>query len=642
MSHKTPFLYILILWIAGLLFANLLNFSIYACFGFLLIALVFRKFKIVSDICLMLAVFFCSSAYNKMPQLKIDNGVYEIQCVCTEVMTQGNVIVESGNHKFYLKTDTNLNLFYGNKLLLKGKISEISNASNIYAFSYWNYLKKKGVYHRIYPIDSIQIIGQSRNLIFYALQLRKLLLNKTDTLVGDKNVNAFLKSVVLGYRNDMEAETRDLFEETGTVHLLAVSGLHTSAVYCFINFLMSFFGLKNRKARLLVIPVLWAYAFISGLSPSVVRAAQILSFILLGDAFTKDFTPVNSLAASAFFSLLLDKYAIFSLSMQMSYAAYTGIILIFPLLKDIYKGKSKIIRSIYELAAISISAQITTLPLCVYYFHFFSLTSFIINIAVVPLTSYVLYIFLTILCLPTIVGSYFVFTVEILYYCIIWLVSIFRNINVVLTNLYPTVSQIICGYLLCFALLQMFLKRNRFYFRLSVCMLSVFIGVSLVHQYTLHSKCELIVFNLYRESCVVLNYKGFYQFIVAPENDRYRSQYMPYIVGYHLGPLPTEHNLKGSNFESLNGIISCSGKKIRIFNESINTDTITDYNVLIITDNITPDKVFTNNVSTVLPEEVILDGSNSRASITKWQTFCDTNKIRITQTSEDGSVKVEM
>lgn len=155
---------------------------------------------------------------------------------------------------------------------------------------------------------------------------------------------------------------------------------------------------------MILIPLIWLVACITGLSPSACRAATILSFITIGEAFRQETIPLNAIAAAAFFSLLINPELLYSVSFQMSYAAYTGIILIYPLMQ--IKKMHKFLRPLYTLLCISFSAQIMTLPIMAYYFHSISLNSIFINLITVPAASFLLYGGIILLALPEFISFY--------------------------------------------------------------------------------------------------------------------------------------------------------------------------------------------------------------------------------------------
>lgn len=158
--------------------------------------------------------------------------------------------------------------------------------------------------------------------------IRNNLATKLQQVIPDSTTYKLLAALCLGCRQEITSATKELFQNTGTIHILAISGLHIGAIFAFFLCLLRLFHFKSRKSRLILIPLIWFVACITGLSPSACRAATILSFITIGEAFKQETIPLNAIAAAAFFSLLINPELLYSVSFQMSYAAYTGIILI--------------------------------------------------------------------------------------------------------------------------------------------------------------------------------------------------------------------------------------------------------------------------------------------------------------------------
>jgi competence protein ComEC len=204
-----------------------------------------------------------------------------------------------------------------------------------------------------------------------------------------------LASLTLGYRDQMDEETRDAFSHAGAMHVLAVSGLHLGVIYLFFRYLFSLF-LRRRGgkviAAIITVLVLWVFAFIAGLPPSAMRAATMFSFIAMGSAFEKETSPFNSLAASAFFLLLLNPMLVTHVGFQLSYAAVTGIIFIYPRINSLWSPSFFLTRWLFQLLALSLAAQIATFPLAIHYFHIFPKYFLLTNLLVIPLTTVVLYL----------------------------------------------------------------------------------------------------------------------------------------------------------------------------------------------------------------------------------------------------------
>ena len=156
------------------------------------------------------------------------------------------------------------------------------------------------------------------------------------------------------------------------MHVLAVSGLHVGIIFLILNTLLSFLGTSKNgrvvKAIILLI-ALWSYALLTGLSPSVLRAATMFSFVIMGTVLNRKSSIYNTLAASAFFLLIINPNLLFEVGFQLSYIAVLGIVYLQPLIYNRIYTRWWLLDKIWAITAVSIAAQIATLPLTLYYFH---------------------------------------------------------------------------------------------------------------------------------------------------------------------------------------------------------------------------------------------------------------------------------
>ena len=203
----------------------------------------------------------------------------------------------------------------------------------------------------------------------------------------------FLKGVLLGYRADLSTDIKQSFMNTGTIHILAVSGLHVGVIALIVYAMISFLRLPKKFAGMMTILGLVLFMFITGARPSVVRATIMASVILIGTTFERKPDVYNSLSVAAIIILLLDSNALFDVGFQLSFAAVLSIVYIYPILKkliDLIPERFEEIKSIdyvLSLFAVSLSAQIGTLPFTAYYFGRVSFVSLLANLIVVPLSG---------------------------------------------------------------------------------------------------------------------------------------------------------------------------------------------------------------------------------------------------------------
>ena len=275
-------------------------------------------------------------------------------------------------------------------------IKEIASAGNPFVFDYKKFMSSKGIYHQInLQKTAYQIISPGNSLnpadFFEKIRahIKKLFIK--NGITGKEYQLA--SSLLIGERNLLDPEIVKSFQQAGTIHILAISGLHIGILLLFINFI--FLPVKKKGGKklflLLTLTVLWLYAFITGLSPSVLRAVVMFSFFQIGLNLKRENYILNSLFASAFILILLKPSIVYEVGFQLSYAAVLGIIAFYPILsKPIQKWK-KPWKWLGDLFIVSLSAQLGILPLSLYYFHQFPLFFLLANLLVIPLLFLVLF-----------------------------------------------------------------------------------------------------------------------------------------------------------------------------------------------------------------------------------------------------------
>lgn len=252
---------------------------------------------------------------------------------------------------------------------------------------YIDYLHRQGIdlmgYARASDIDIIPYHHHPLTYIRYVLRPKALAI--IDSHCKDHNANPILKALLLGYKADLSSDVKEDFIDSGTMHILAVSGLHTGIIG-YLLFLVSqliFFWTKsNSVLRLVLISGgLVFFAEISGGAPPVWRASIMLIIYLISRKTSNYSSPLNLVACAAIILLIYDHNYLFDLSFQLSFSAVLGILLIYPILESLYYPSSKIGKYLCGIVYMGIAAQISLLPLSFYYFNQVSLLS--------PLTSIV-------------------------------------------------------------------------------------------------------------------------------------------------------------------------------------------------------------------------------------------------------------
>ena len=247
---------------------------------------------------------------------------------------------------------------------------------------YVRYLHQSGIDHICYIKEAEDLIFKgisSSPYSFVRYNLRQRAIDVLDNHIHDDHAQSILKALLLGYKSDLDKELKSSFIDSGTMHILAVSGLHTGVIALILMTICKwlFFWTTRRSLFRLVFIIsgLVLFAELSGGAPPVWRAVIMLSIYLIGKYFSAIAHSLNLIAVAALILLVWDHNYLYNLSFQLSFAAVTGIILIYPILEKVYYPRGKIAKYVVGIIYMGIAAQVALLPLSFYYFHKISLLS---------------------------------------------------------------------------------------------------------------------------------------------------------------------------------------------------------------------------------------------------------------------------
>ena len=278
----------------------------------------------------------------------------------------------------------------GDNIIFSTAPQQIKNYGNPFEFDYKKYLERKKIYRQLYLSKNSWKYAETTSnptLTILAEQFREKLLEIYRSQKLGKNELEILSALTLGYKRELDPETKRVFSASGAMHILAVSGLHVGIVFWMIALLFGF--LRKRKTGRLIfvifsIVLLWSYAFITGLSPSVMRASTMFTIFVIGENISRKPNSYNSLAASAMFLLLFNPNNLFEVGFQLSYSAVFGILYLQPKLCNLITVNNKFLKFFWTLLTVSIAAQISTFPLTTFYFNQFPIYFWITNLFVIP------------------------------------------------------------------------------------------------------------------------------------------------------------------------------------------------------------------------------------------------------------------
>lgn len=248
-----------------------------------------------------------------------------------------------------------------------------------------------------------------------ATTLQQRAVAKLGRYCGDSLSHATLEAMVTGARSGIAAELREAYSRTGLSHILAVSGLHLAVVAMAVGWLLMPLALVHRGHRLrnlLVIIALWLFAFTSGASPSVLRAATMFSVVQLAYFTSSRYASLNALMATIFLMLVYRPDYLHDLSFQLSVVAVVGIVVwAVPIVRGL-RCKGVVVRVVLTSFAVGIAATLWTMPIVSHHFGNLPLIGVLLTPLLLPLSYVIVGFGVIALALPSVVSVPFIAVAE--------------------------------------------------------------------------------------------------------------------------------------------------------------------------------------------------------------------------------------
>lgn len=319
---------------------------------------------------------------------------YRTELSLHQVKTSKQWKTATGKLLFYIKKDSLApppNLQYGDVLLVKGTPRIIEPPKNPQQFNYKRYLSYQNIHHQHFTnsLSYKKMDNAPPSYIFsLSIKIRDYCNTQLRQLINSPQEYGIATALLLGIKDRLDSEVLEAYSGAGLMHLLAVSGLHVGFIYLLLSILLK--HLKRVPGgkiffALIIIGCLWLYAFITGLSASVLRAVTMFSVITAAQATKRRTNIYNTLAFSAFALLVYDPFMLTSVGFQLSYLAVAGIVYMQPKIYGWLYVSNNILDRAWQLTSVSIAAQIATFPLALYYFHQFPNYFLLSNLLVLPL-----------------------------------------------------------------------------------------------------------------------------------------------------------------------------------------------------------------------------------------------------------------
>lgn len=281
----------------------------------------------------------------------------------------------------------------GDLIAFEAHLLRIKNQGNPYETDYARLQYNKGIlYTQHLKLDQIEKIGHKDSFRNKITRLRGNLEQRIINSRLDADTQSFMIALLLGDAAFIDRDTRYAYSCAGIAHILALSGLHVGIVTLLIWFLLYPLDyLRLKKLRLgVTLLMLIAFAMLTGLSASVIRATVMTAFVFIGYVLFTKSSPLSALAAAALVILVITPSALFNVGFQLSFITVAAIIIFFPQKRNNSNKKNPVLSYVSSTVIVSLIAMLSTLMLSAYYFHTISLASVFSNMLVLPVLTVVM------------------------------------------------------------------------------------------------------------------------------------------------------------------------------------------------------------------------------------------------------------
>ncbi len=539
----------------------------------------------------------------------------------------------SGKLLFSLSVDSTLKeLRVDDELVVYAKPDSILPPLNPHQFDYRSYLQKQGIQHQIRTnfLSVVTKENASKTLFGLASNFREFIISKLKKGNFGEEELGVIQALLLGKRDDISENTYNNYTNAGAVHILAVSGLHVGIILLLLEFFLSPLAClpKGKTLKLLlVVLLLWGYAFVAGLSPSIVRAVTMFSFVAYALYLNRPTNSFNIIALSLLFILLVKPLFLFQVGFQMSYAAVFAIVWIYPKLQKFWFPENIIVRKVWQLLSVSVAAQLGVLPISLFYFHQFPALFFISNLLIIPFLGLILGLGILVIALalmdllPTFLVDGFNWIIKMMNSIVGWVA---HQEGFIIKNIPFDSVQLILGYLIIIVLV-VFLSRPKW--RVALVLFGgviTFQSWNIWNQDQLHKKEVVILAHRHRNT-VLLHQLGDSLSIITPDSSNIENIVNNYSVAERIQKMNTS-KLKNS--------YRLGDKKLFVVDSLgiLPLEKQPDYVLLTQSPKINLERL----LDSIRPKTIFADGSNYPSLVNKWKLSCAQKEIPFHYTGEKG------
>jgi competence protein ComEC len=560
------------------------------------------------------------------------------------IKTKGTIIL-------YFKKDSSLSgIEYGTRLVISKPLQEIKNSGNPGGFDYKRYSLFQGITHQAYLKENeFEILSSTNKTLFQQFinnSRSKVLSILRNNIKGEKELG-LAEALLIGYKDDLDKTLVQSYSNTGVVHVIAISGLHLGLIYWLLTWF--FKPLQKRKLNpiaigwlrpIFILTGLWLFSLLAGAQPSVLRSAFMFTCIVLGDSFARKSSIYNTLALSALLLLCINPYWLWDVGFQLSYGAVLSIVIFMQPIYHWFYIKNKILDFIWKLNAVTIAAQILTVPIGIYHFHQFPNYFLLTNFLAVPLSSLIL-LGEILLCVVSFIPHIATFIGKILS-GLIWIMnSYIERIELLPFSLWDGLQISILQAILLLGVAAglgfWLMEKSKTGLKYALAALLGFVVLRAVSFIQANNRQQLIVYNVPQKTAIDFINGREYLFVGDPDllaDD--------FVRNFHIKPSRVLHRIEPAinfeNYQQQKNLIVFNGKKILSINETKHFSPLKEkirVDLLLVSGN--PKLFFNELAETFSVKQVVFDGSCPAWKINYWKKDCDSSHIPYHDVSEKGA-----
>lgn len=547
-----------------------------------------------------------------------------------------------GDLILYFKKDSLPPLQYGSQIVFNTALQPIRNAGNPGSFDYKTYSLFQGITHQVNLANgSYVVLPSSRKNWFrsFIYNSRFWVVGTLQKFISGEREQGLAEALLIGYKDDLDKNLVQAYSNTGVVHIIAISGLHLGLIYWLLLLLTK--PLKRVKRLLwlrllLIVSSLWLFSILAGGGPSVLRSALMFSLIAFGEVMLRKTNIFNTLAFSAFGLLCFNPFWLWDVGFQLSYSAVLSIVLFFQPIYHWYQPQNKAVDFVWKLTAVTIAAQILTLPISIYHFHQMPLLFLLTNFIAVPLSSLILMgeiLLCVVFFLPVAAG----FVGAVLKGMIAFMNSYIEGLdrlpfatwNFLSINFVQAVLLLVFSVAFCY----WFMEKQRRYAWLAFSSLASFLLIRGISFFDAYRQKKLIVYNVPRHPAIDIINGRSYVFLGDSS-----LMFDGFERNFHLQPSRILHRISPEETNVQQKHFTLGEKRFLILDEALPfaaADPKQKIDVLILSKN---PKVYIAKLQHSFQLcQVVIDGSVPAWKAALWKKDCDSLRIPCYDVSERGA-----